>query len=575
VHLNNNRTDEIYCISEILYQSTHSTLYKAVTQHSQQHVVIKCFEADAHDIYIREMAGFGLNHPNIITYLDTFYLNKNDPCIVFKWYPQTLEKRLADYGQADAEFTFHCLKDILNALVYLNEQGRIHCDIKPHNIYMDVDAESKTVFVLGDLGASCTLQEAQEMRHTVSTPAYLAPERLYKTFYINSDLYSLGVMAYELLVGSRPFTGTPEELNRSHLTKEPPLNNISNVALRDFIGMLMEKNPTLRVKSADLASYILRGMNAHIDIESRDPVHQQASFDEEQAIIPLGFFEKLSLPVKYLPKNVLIFHVDECNILLLEYDNYFELIFGEKRKPELFMKSGAIQRLNNTSFAYVNRNKLMQFNLSTLSQSCIHRFNETVTFFFYAYPYLIFSTKYRNTYLNLQCMEATHFPKPNYLADCYVCIFADGSFCVSYGPYNKDIIWRNNELQTLGEWQLDGPVIGMTNSQNTVLILSIDLQNDSKYVIWAITLNHGPKKITLSEKIILYTHTPGYLFWLTLDNRLFACDTNLTLLSLGQIPIRQNNLNAFSLTTDHRWLIVLANLSDNENIVYSYQTLGA
>ena len=570
-----NTSHKVYCITDTLYQSVQSTIYKAITQNPTCDVVIKCFEADAHDAFLREMAGFGMKHPNIVDYLDSFYLGKDNGCIVFQWYPLTLEKWLSEHGKVDETLAFQCLESILQALIYLNQKGRIHCDIKPHNIYMQFDSESNPQFVLGDLGSACSVQEAQEMRYTVSTPAYLAPERLYKNFYLNSDLYSLGIMGYELVVGSRPYSGTPDELTKAHLSKQPPLDNIPFPKLRDFIGQLMEKNPSVRILNAEIALYILRAIRVQHEMEVHDLKDNIDKIQVHAPIIPFGFFEKLQFQIAYEPKKVMLFQIEEHIVTLLEYDNYLELVYGKTLKSRLIMKTGKVQILDDSSFIYLNGNKLVRFDIKNATQICLYRFKETTNYFFCDFDYLLFSNKYRTTYLSLKAMQSVQFSQSNYLTDRYACIFADGSFCLSGGPYNQEIIWRDKEAQPIFQWQLEGPIIGLTNTEDKVLALTIDLQNVSKYVIWAIKLNAEPQKVTLAGVLHLYTHTQGYFFWLTCENQLFTCDADLTPIALGKLPIGQLQAKTFYLTFDHRWLVILAGALENENTVYCYKTHGA
>ena len=91
---------------------------------------------------------------------------------------------------------FNCLHDILNVLIYLHALNRIHCDIKPENIFLRPKLDGQFEFVLGDLGAACFIREAREGQHVIGTPAYIAPERIRNQFFFNSDLYSLGVVAF-------------------------------------------------------------------------------------------------------------------------------------------------------------------------------------------------------------------------------------------------------------------------------------------------------------------------------------------------------------------------------------------
>lgn len=107
------------------------------------------------------------------------------------------------------------LADIASALAYLHRLGAVHQDVKPQNVYVS-DGRA----ALGDLGSAYFVAQGSK---TSGSPYYMAPEVYHgESTSGASDVYSLGVMAWELLTGARPFTGNSyAELMVAHLSRFP------------------------------------------------------------------------------------------------------------------------------------------------------------------------------------------------------------------------------------------------------------------------------------------------------------------------------------------------------------------
>ena len=137
------------------------------------------------------------------------------------------------------------------AVAELHDQDVIHRDIKPSNILLTRDARP----VLTDFGLACW-RSAQALGTTVDgvagTPAYMAPEMFERTVSPRSDVYALGVMAFELLIGTVPFDGSLAEMERAHREDALPEEAVAQLppSLAQVIERAMHKNPMFRYKTA-------------------------------------------------------------------------------------------------------------------------------------------------------------------------------------------------------------------------------------------------------------------------------------------------------------------------------------
>jgi serine/threonine-protein kinase len=157
------------------------------------------------------------------------------------------------------------LRDVGRALAYAHSRGIIHRDIKPDNILLSggaaVVADFGVAKALVDAGRDATPDAPRTLTRvgvSLGTPAYMAPEQIVADPAADQrvDLYSLGVMAFEMLTGRQPFTGgSIAELMSAHLTREPESLATARpgtpTALGDLVARCLAKDPAHRPRSAD------------------------------------------------------------------------------------------------------------------------------------------------------------------------------------------------------------------------------------------------------------------------------------------------------------------------------------
>src|SRR3989440_2579315 len=196
----------------------------------------------------------GLSHPNIVSIYDrgeaegTYY-------IAMEYLDgRSLKELIVSRGPAPIPVAIDYARQILTAVRFAHRNGIVHRDIKPHNVLVDAEGRLKvTDFGIARAGAS----QITEAGSIIGTAQYLSPEQA-KGAPVDqtSDLYSVGVVLYELLTGVVPFSGdTPVEIAMKHLSTvpEPPSAKRADVPRDlDFAVMrALAKDPSERYQSAE------------------------------------------------------------------------------------------------------------------------------------------------------------------------------------------------------------------------------------------------------------------------------------------------------------------------------------
>jgi TolB-like protein len=173
---------------------------------------------------------------------------------------ESLRVRLAQHGELPVNQAIRILREIASALAYAHEHGIVHRDIKPDNVLLSRGSAMVTDFgVAKALSASSNAEHGGMTSHGVAlgTPAYMSPEQASADPSVDhrADIYSFGVLAYELLTGHPPFAGrTPQNVLAAHMTEVPEAINKRRASLAPALAALvmrcLEKRPADRPQSA-------------------------------------------------------------------------------------------------------------------------------------------------------------------------------------------------------------------------------------------------------------------------------------------------------------------------------------
>ncbi len=262
-----------YRVIEVIGQGGMATVYKAIQEKLDRVVALKVLDPLlARDPsfarrFLKEALTVGqLSHPNIVTVYDAG--QAGDLYYLAMEYIEgpSLRDILKKEGVLSPERALRVVKEIVMALDYAHKKGFVHRDVKPENILFRKDGSA----VLSDFGiAKAISQKTQftEAGFTVGTPQYMSPEQVKgEALDGRSDLYSLGIVLYEMLTGHVPFEGENSlAIGIKHLNEPPPPLPSNLKGYQALIDSLLAKNKEMRYRSAEELvkdiDKILRGEN--------------------------------------------------------------------------------------------------------------------------------------------------------------------------------------------------------------------------------------------------------------------------------------------------------------------------
>lgn len=253
-------------------------VYRARDVVLDRYVAIKVLRKDYSDndefqsqFRLEARSAANLSHPNIVTVHD-FGFADGLLYIVMEHIPgKDLKQLIRERGRFSIQDGIPLIVQACKGIGYAHRAGLVHCDIKPHNMLVSKDGRLK-VTDFGIARALATISPGEKSDVVWGSPLYFAPEQAAgETPTPASDVYSLGVVLYELLSGTTPFTAsTADELARLHISARPiPISEyIPDVpsALEEIVMKVLSKEPSARYRTADQLGRVLQKFGTQPDL---------------------------------------------------------------------------------------------------------------------------------------------------------------------------------------------------------------------------------------------------------------------------------------------------------------------
>ena len=234
----------------VVYRSTHPRLEipVAIKVLAEQYSSDTSFRQRFH----REAATVAaLNHPGIVRVYD---FDEDGPVlfIVMEWVEgRSMRSWLDEYGRFSVDVSVDLIQQLLSAVGVAHDYSIVHRDLKPDNILISNRGKTKIL----DFGISKLIDDKHRLTATgsmVGTPAYMAPEQVKgEAVDATSDIYSLGMILYELLHGEPPFTGALPSVLHSQVFDRPRASTAIPSPIMEIIWKATAKDRSQRFQSCE------------------------------------------------------------------------------------------------------------------------------------------------------------------------------------------------------------------------------------------------------------------------------------------------------------------------------------
>jgi serine/threonine-protein kinase len=229
-----------------------------------------CLHAEVVARFINEAQDLQrLRHPHLVAALTSGVLPQGMPFMILEWLPVDLHQVLTEAGRRlPSEACVEIIRQLAGALAALHSHEIIHRDLKPANVLLTRREAEGRIVKLTDLGLAKrgTGESALTPALPVSTAGsalmgtmeYIAPEQWVRSKSVSTeaDVYSLGVLWFEMLAGRVPFKDdAQQDLMYQHLFLKPPLALLQNVApepVRELVARMLEKEAEKRLTLGEL-----------------------------------------------------------------------------------------------------------------------------------------------------------------------------------------------------------------------------------------------------------------------------------------------------------------------------------
>ncbi|WP_233595509.1 MULTISPECIES: serine/threonine-protein kinase [Corallococcus] len=278
-----------FIIEERIGAGGMGVVYRAVHPLIGKHAAIKVLRPERMarreeaQLLLEAKAVNAIRHPGILDIFNCGTLPDGRPYIVMELLQgRTLSEVLLEKGKLDVELTVWVLDQLLSALGAVHRAGVVHRDVNPENVFLREFLDTKPTLKLVDFGIAQVPREESPGANgaMTGTPECMSPEQIRGgTVGPAADLYSVGILAFQMLTGARPFQGEHMQVMFAQVESVPPAPSTRAEgippALDALVLQLLEKKPARRPASAEAARQQLSAIEAALRTPVTPPVQAE------------------------------------------------------------------------------------------------------------------------------------------------------------------------------------------------------------------------------------------------------------------------------------------------------------
>ncbi|WOO41366.1 serine/threonine-protein kinase [Rubellicoccus peritrichatus] len=555
-----------------------SRVYLAESLSDDTPVVLKCMHSRGawSSVGLREFSSMlSLEHPRILRCLDFHYLQDGECILVFEYIRGgSLRDYLETQVAWDLKAIVHLLSELFDGLHYLHSRGLIHCDLKPENILIEKKDANEVHYKLVDFGVSQRgSDQGTDQGNLRGSPAYLAPEQFYERFESNADLYSVGVILYEIIAGYRPCDGTPEDIIRAQ-RRGFDFKPLDNHPLASLVRRLLEMDPRDRISSARDALALLEQLSqmpAELELPVEVPVGVVAT-DKVEFEGGLQLERRASVKLLDDPERLIPLQKGSGAMLAIDHGQHITFYCPTSgRICQACRDKGSlsIEPLLDGSIAYVRKDAIVRYEPQTQKEQVLEIGCHGIRSFHLNYEQqcLVWAGDDAIHYRELNERGGFDLPTANYGIGNGLKILPDGRLWVASSALNPAMRIYSRQGQLLEEHKLPGPMVAHSKFGDSLFFVCLNHEESWHYSLFSYTNELSSSVEITPDRIRQIVFNRDALMLLLNSREILSFNTNLKRKYLGRISAHTAHL---LITVDNRYIYEVTDDPDNPQLITYY-----